>query len=65
MSLSSDVLLFSIVLMLWAVRVEARGYGDSGEIVLASLALGVAGLLGSFVSTAMGTDHTADAESTA
>jgi hypothetical protein len=48
MSLPRDVLLFSIVLMLWAVRIEARGYGSSGTIVLASLGLGLIGLAGSF-----------------
>mgnify|MGYP006288345259 CR=1 len=49
MSLSRDALLFSIVLMLWAVRIEARGYGSSGKIVLASLGLGLLGVAGSFV----------------
>jgi hypothetical protein len=63
MSLSRDVLLFSIVLMLWAVRVEVRGYGDSGGIVLAALVIGVVGLLGSFLSAAIRTDPTAGAES--
>jgi hypothetical protein len=65
MSLSRDVLLFSIVLMLWAVRVEVRGYGDSGAIVLAALALGVAGLLGALISAAIGAGPNADAESAA
>ena len=65
MSLSRDVLLFSIVLMLWAVRVEVRGYGDSGGIVLAALALGVAGLLGGVISAAIGAGPKADAESAA
>ena len=50
MSLSRDALLFSIVLMLWAVRIEARGYGTSGTIVLASLGIGVLGLAGSLFS---------------
>jgi hypothetical protein len=38
------------VLMLWAVRIEARGYGTSGTIVLASLGIGVLGLVGSLFS---------------
>jgi hypothetical protein len=51
MSLPRDVLLFSIVLMLLAVRIEARGYGTSNDIVLASLGLGLIGLIGSFFSS--------------
>jgi hypothetical protein len=51
MSLSRDTLLFSIVLMLWAVRIETRGYGASGTVVLASLAVGVVGLAGSALSS--------------
>ncbi len=51
MSLSRDVLLFSIVLMLWAVQIEASGYGSSGDIVLAAFGVGVVGLIGSFLSS--------------
>ena len=51
MSLSRDVLLFSIVLMLWAVQIEASGYGTSNTIVLTSLAIGLFGLIGSFFSS--------------
>lgn len=51
MSLSRDVLLFSIVLMLLAVRIEASGYGTSNTIVLASLGIGLIGLIGSFFSS--------------
>jgi len=50
MSLPRDTLLFSIVLMLWAVNIEASGYGQSGEIVLASLAVATVGRLGSVVA---------------
>jgi hypothetical protein len=49
--------------VLWAVRVEASGYGDSGGIVLASPVIGVVGLLGSFLPAAIRTDPTAGAES--
>ncbi len=51
MSLSRDVLLFSIVLMLWAVQIEASGYGTSNNIVIASLGVGLIGLIGSFFSS--------------
>ena len=51
MSLSRDVLLFSIVLMLWAVQIEASGYGTSNNIVLASFGIGLIGLIGSFFSS--------------
>ncbi|QCC47520.1 hypothetical protein DV707_07515 [Halobellus limi] len=51
MSLSRDILLFSIVLMLWAVQIEASGYGASNTIVLTSLAVGLFGLIGSFFSS--------------
>ena len=51
MSLPRDTLLFSIVVMLWAVQIEASGYGASDKIVLASLAIGVIGLSGSFLSS--------------
>jgi uncharacterized membrane protein YcjF (UPF0283 family) len=51
MSLSRDVLLFSIVVMLWAVQIEASGYGTSDNIVLAALGIGLIGLVGSFVSS--------------
>ena len=51
MSLSRDVLLFSIVVMVWSVQIEARGYGSSQSIVLAGLAIGVLGLVGSIASS--------------
>lgn len=51
MSLSRDVLLFSVVVMVWSVQIEARGYGSSESIVLAALAIGVIGLVGSIVSS--------------
>jgi hypothetical protein len=51
MSLPRDVLLFSIVLMLWAIQIEASGYGTSNKIVLASVVIGLVGLLGSFVAS--------------
>jgi hypothetical protein len=55
MSLSRDLLLFGVLLMLWAVRIEVRGYGSSGTAVFLALAAGTAGLLWSVVSTAIGT----------
>lgn len=51
MSLSRDVLLFSILLMLWAVQIETSGYGNPDGIILASLGVGLIGLAGSFVSS--------------
>ena len=51
MSLTRDLLLFSIVVMLWAVQIEASGYGSSDSIVLASLVIGGIGLAGSFLSS--------------
>jgi disulfide bond formation protein DsbB len=62
MSLSRDALLFSIVLMLLAVRIEARGYGSSGEIVLASLGIGLIGIVGSFVSSVASMGHRPDSD---
>ena len=62
MSLSRDILLFSILLMLWAIRIETRGYGSSGKIVLASLGIGLIGLVGSFISTAVSKDQTPDSD---
>ena len=59
MSLPRDTLLFSTVLLLWAVQIEASGYGQSGTIVLAGLAVGVIGLLGSVVATLRATDPAA------
>ena len=50
MSLPRDTLLFSIVMMLWAVQIEASGYGSSDTIVLTSLVIGVIGLAGGFLS---------------
>ena len=51
MSLPRDTLLFSIVVMLWAVQIEASGYGSSDTVVLTSLAIGGIGLAGSFLSS--------------
>lgn len=51
MSLSRDVLLFSIVLMLWAVQIESSGYGTSNNIVITSLGIGLIGLIGGFFSS--------------
>lgn len=51
MSLTRDALLFSIVMMLWAVQIEASGYGSSDLMVFASLAIGGIGLAGSFLSS--------------
>jgi hypothetical protein len=62
MSLSRDTLLFSIVLMLMAVQIEASGYGESGLFVLASLALGTLALLGSLVSTVASAGGATDGE---
>lgn len=62
MSLSRDVLLFSIVLMLWAVRIETRGYGSSGTIVLASLGIGLLGLVGSVISSVGSTGEHPDSD---
>ena len=68
MSLPRDTLLFSVVLMLWAVRIETAGYEGSAAITGVALAVGLAGLVGSFVSSlrAAGSDAgaTADADST-
>jgi hypothetical protein len=63
MSLPRDVLLFSIVLMLMAVQIEASGYGQSGSFVLASLALGLLGLVGSLATTVAGAGPSAGSES--
>ena len=65
MSLSRDVLLFSIVLMLWAVQIEASGYGTSNSIVLASLGIGLFGLIGSFASSLSVADQTPESDSSA
>ena len=62
MSLSRDTLLFSIVLMLWAVRIEASGYGRSQRIVIVALALALLGLVGSALSTLVGSSRDADYE---
>ena len=51
MSLPRDTLLFSIVVMLWAVRIEASGFGSSQSIVVTSLLIGAVGLAGSFLSS--------------
>ena len=47
------------MLLLWAVQIEASGYGQSGTIVLAGVAVGVIGLLGSVVATLRATDPAA------
>lgn len=64
MSLPRDTLLFSIVLMLWAVQVEASGYGTSGLMVLASLVVGLIGLVGSFLSSLITTDRSSASDAT-
>ena len=51
MSLTRDILLFSIVVMLWAVHVEASGYGSSDSMVFSSLVIGGIGLAGRFLSS--------------
>ncbi len=63
MSLSRDVLLFSIVLMLWAVQIEASGYGTSNTIVLTSLGVGVFGLIGSFFSSVNAANQSPESDS--
>ena len=40
-------------------RIEASGYGQSGPIAVAGLAVGVIGLLGSVVATLRATDPAA------
>jgi hypothetical protein len=62
MSPSRDLLLFSIVLMLWAVQIEASGYGSPGLIVLAALGLGMSGLVGSFLSSLTAVSHNSDSD---
>jgi hypothetical protein len=64
MSLPRDLLLFSIVLMLMAVQIEASGYGQSGTFVIASLGLGLLGLAGSLVTTIADAGPEAGAEAT-
>ncbi len=64
MSLSRDVLLFSIVMMLWAVQIEASGYGSSDSIVLASLGIGVIGLIGSVFSSLNAVSQSPESDST-
>ena len=39
------------MLLLWAVQIEASGYGQSGPTVLTGVAVGAIGLLGSVVAT--------------
>jgi hypothetical protein len=56
MSLPRDALLFSIVLMLWAVQIETSGYGSSESMVFASLGLGLIGLAGSFFASMTAVD---------
>lgn len=64
MSLPRDALLFSIVLMLWAVQIETSGYGSSESMVFASLGLGLIGLAGSFFASMTSVDQSPDADST-
>jgi hypothetical protein len=51
--------------MLWAVQIEASGYGTSDSIVLASLGIGLFGLIGSFVSSLNVADQTTEPDSSA
>jgi predicted cation transporter len=62
MSLPRDTLLFSIVVMLWAVQIEASGYGSSGGIVIASLIIGVLGLAGSIISSIISANRASESE---
>ncbi len=64
MSLPRDTLLFSIVVMLWAVQVEASGYGSSDSIVIASHIIGVIGLAGSFLLSLISANKTPEFEAT-
>lgn len=64
MSLSRDTLLFSIVVMLWAVQIEASGYGSSDLIVIASLIIGAIGLAGSFLSSLISANKIPEFEAT-
>jgi hypothetical protein len=50
--------------MLWAVQVEASGYGTSGLMVLASLVVGLIGLVGSFLSSLITTDRSSASDAT-
>ena len=69
MSPSRDVLPFSIVLMLWAVRIETAGHEGSAAITGAALAIGIVGLVGRFVSSlraatgTTGSDSDSDSDS--
>jgi len=65
MSLSRDALLFSIVLMLFALRIEIRGYGGSGWVVAVALGIAVVGLLGSARSTLRAADRSAETDDVA
>ncbi|MFC7134729.1 MULTISPECIES: hypothetical protein [Salinibaculum] len=57
MALSTDTLLFSIVMMLMAVQIEASGYGSSDLWVLLGLTTGAFGLLGSLASALQTVDE--------
>ena len=63
MSLPRDVLLFSIVVMLWAVQIEASGYGSSDRIVVIALGGAAVGLLGSILSALRAADRSAETDS--
>lgn len=65
MSLSRDALLFSIVLMLFAVREAVRGYSMAGGIVLVSLLIGVVALAGSAISSLLAVSKGDDAGTSA
>lgn len=46
--------------MLWAIRIEASGYGRSQRIVIVALAVALLGLVGSVITTVLGTSRDAD-----
>jgi hypothetical protein len=50
--------------MLWAVQVEASGYGTAGLMVLASLVVGLIGLVGSVFSSLITTDRSTASDAT-
>ena len=63
MSLPRDALLFSIVLMLWAVQIETSGYGSTERMVFASLGIGMIGLAGSFFASMTSGDQSPASDS--
>jgi hypothetical protein len=61
-SLSTDALLFSIVLMLFGIQTALPVTAGGGTFLLAGLGVAVAGLLGSMVSWAMSAQRDRPAE---